>query len=785
MQKSIFDNVYLRLHNVKWNNAIKSCNKSYPKSHNWRRIVMKKYAGPIVFYLSRLIFDFIVKYVLRARVQHAGDENVTDHPTLFVANHYTRIETALLPYIHWLVTQRKLQVLAHQTFFIGLFGDWLRVCGAYPMDDPKRNNRIIGDLMTGRFNWAIFPEGNMVKNRSVFSKGKFILDCPGKKGPPHTGAAVLALKAEIFKRSYLNAVESNDRVSMQYYENTFHIGGPEEICHKSIVISPISISYYPLRTGDNIALKLISKFFGKVGGRMEEELRVEGNFLLRQTDIDHHFGPALDLDDFLSHLMPIKRGLHKFFRDEDINNLILEWQRNKLTQRCMAEIYQRIYINVDEVASYCIVSLPTGLNKVEEEKLRLAIYTSALEIRELPDTFVHTSLQGDLLSIISSEGYPPLEDAFRVFQEDGLLSFDQGMVTINREALDNTSDFHRIRMTNKIVVHANGLEPQEAVTRIIGKNMAKSLAMLRKDVREHLFAEDLAEYTENLSASDKPLYNLDEIQNHASYFLEGADKEHSIGVLLGHDLMSSPAQMRPLAEKLNQAGFTVYCPRLPGHGTSEKDLVSSTNEEWQKAYNRAFTVLKHSCSKVAVAGFSVGALLALNRASRKGVYGALIINPAISLKDGDFYLLPLVSRVSRFLNRWWRSRRFLEWHDLEHNIAEIRVSRISIDTMIEWHRLRQRTKKAMQTIECPILVLRASDDPVLATFAADRVINSVSSEAKQLVEVELHRRSLFEGPQGDMAINISLDFLHNLSRGIEYMKIQNPLITGSQTTVKE
>lgn len=746
---------------------------------------MKKYAGPIVFYLSRLIFDFIVKYVLRARVQHAGDENVTDHPTLFVANHYTRIETALLPYIHWLVTQRKLQVLAHQTFFIGLFGDWLRVCGAYPMDDPKRNNRIIGDLMTGRFNWAIFPEGNMVKNRSVFSKGKFILDCPGKKGPPHTGAAVLALKAEIFKRSYLNAVESNDRVSMQYYENTFHIGGPEEICHKSIVISPISISYYPLRTGDNIALKLISKFFGKVGGRMEEELRVEGNFLLRQTDIDHHFGPALDLDDFLSHLMPIKRGLHKFFRDEDINNLILEWQRNKLTQRCMAEIYQRIYINVDEVASYCIVSLPTGLNKVEEEKLRLAIYTSALEIRELPDTFVHTSLQGDLLSIISSEGYPPLEDAFRVFQEDGLLSFDQGMVTINREALDNTSDFHRIRMTNKIVVHANGLEPQEAVTRIIGKNMAKSLAMLRKDVREHLFAEDLAEYTENLSASDKPLYNLDEIQNHASYFLEGADKEHSIGVLLGHDLMSSPAQMRPLAEKLNQAGFTVYCPRLPGHGTSEKDLVSSTNEEWQKAYNRAFTVLKHSCSKVAVAGFSVGALLALNRASRKGVYGALIINPAISLKDGDFYLLPLVSRVSRFLNRWWRSRRFLEWHDLEHNIAEIRVSRISIDTMIEWHRLRQRTKKAMQTIECPILVLRASDDPVLATFAADRVINSVSSEAKQLVEVELHRRSLFEGPQGDMAINISLDFLHNLSRGIEYMKIQNPLITGSQTTVKE
>ena len=163
--------------------------------------------------------------------------NVTiENPTLFVANHYTRIETALLPYIHWLVTGQRLQVLAHQVFFVGWFGEWLRICGAFPMDDPERNNRIVGDLMTGRYNWAIFPEGNMVKNRSVFERGKFVLDCPGKKGPPHTGAAVLALKAEIFKRSYPTAVDDNDKVSMQYYETTYNFSGPDEICRKSIVI---------------------------------------------------------------------------------------------------------------------------------------------------------------------------------------------------------------------------------------------------------------------------------------------------------------------------------------------------------------------------------------------------------------------------------------------------------------------------------------------------------------------------------------------------------------------
>ena len=37
---------------------------------------------------------------------------------------------------------------------------------------------------------------------------------------------------------------------------------------------------------------------------------------------------------------------------------------------------QRIYINIDELASY-YPSFAAGLEEVEEEKLRLAIYTSA------------------------------------------------------------------------------------------------------------------------------------------------------------------------------------------------------------------------------------------------------------------------------------------------------------------------------------------------------------------------------------------------------------------------
>ena len=57
-------------------------------------------------------------------------------------------------------------------------------------------------------------------------------------------------------------------------------------------------------------------------------------------------------------------------------------------------------------------------------------------------------------------------------------------------------------------------------------------------------------------------------------------------------------------------------------------------------------MLKHSCAKVIVGGFSAGALLALNRASRE--YWGFVINPAVSLKDYDFYLIPAAYHVAKF-----------------------------------------------------------------------------------------------------------------------------------------
>ncbi len=54
-----------------------------------------------------------------------------------------------------------------------------------------------------------------------------------------------------------------------------------------------------------------------------------------------------------------------------------------------------------------------------------------------------------------------------------------------------------------------------------------------------------------------------------SFFLKSRSKT---GVLLIHGFTGSPEEMRPLGDYLKKKRLTVYCPVLPGHCTSVRNL---------------------------------------------------------------------------------------------------------------------------------------------------------------------------------------------------------------------
>ncbi len=84
----------------------------------------------------------------------------------------------------------------------------------------------------------------------------------------------------------------------------------------------------------------------------------------------------------------------------------------------------------------------------------------------------------------------------------------------------------------------------------------------------------------------------------------------SSGVLVLHGFTGNPASMRSIAENAAAAGYSVSLPRLPGHGTSVEDMMTTTWADWSKAAEAAYDELALTCSRIAVVGLSMGGGLA-------------------------------------------------------------------------------------------------------------------------------------------------------------------------------
>jgi carboxylesterase len=87
--------------------------------------------------------------------------------------------------------------------------------------------------------------------------------------------------------------------------------------------------------------------------------------------------------------------------------------------------------------------------------------------------------------------------------------------------------------------------------------------------------------------------------------------------------------MRPIAEACIAAGHTVEMPRLPGHGTSVEDMLTTSWDDWSAHVEDVYRDLAARCEQVFVTGLSMGGALTLWLASRHPeIAGIAIVNSA-------------------------------------------------------------------------------------------------------------------------------------------------------------
>lgn len=223
-------------------------------------------------------------------------------------------------------------------------------------------------------------------------------------------------------------------------------------------------------------------------------------------------------------------------------------------------------------------------------------------------------------------------------------------------------------------------------------------------------------------------------------------------MLLLHGFTASPVEVRLLGEHLHKLGYTVSGPLLPGHGTVPDDLNRVRWQEWARAAEDAYQDLSARCSRVFVAGSSMGGLLALYLAAEHSqICGVMLYAPAILLRLGPVQevLLPLVSRFVPF-----RAKPGLDEDD--------RWQGYKVDPLrgaVQLLRLQREVRRRLPQIEQPVQIVQGGKDMTVDPRVGEIILAGVRSKVKELHWMERSRHVIPLGPDLDEVVALAQRFM--------------------------
>lgn len=223
---------------------------------------------------------------------------------------------------------------------------------------------------------------------------------------------------------------------------------------------------------------------------------------------------------------------------------------------------------------------------------------------------------------------------------------------------------------------------------------------------------------------------------------EGSD----CAVLLMHGYLSGPAEVRPLAEFLHSKGYTVYVPRLPGHGTVPEDLLTRSWKEWYDAARRGYGIVKECSPTVIAAGFSMGAALALLNASRHpdDFRAVISVSAPLRMKGLGLRLSPVLYLVQRMSSALGMN---IVPPLLDHRPEnpDINYTRNPLKGLFELHAAVRAAKRKLKGIKAPLCALQADNDPVIRRSSLDLLCRKAGSKMKERHCVHCGRHVIIRG----------------------------------------
>jgi esterase/lipase len=599
----------------------------------------------------------------------------------------------------------------------------------------------------------------MIKDKKIIERGKFLLySATGARRPPHTGAVALALRTE-FYRQRLHHLQHGDPALLKQQLEVFGLTSPEEVVDRGTYLVPVNISYYPIRSRQNAIEKIASYLVKDIPERIVEELQFEGTMLLSGVDIDISFGKPVAISPWLERrrIQQDILATTPILPDDVLpSRPLMRRIAGKLTRRVMASIYRRTMVNYDHLAAYLLKYYPG--HSLSLSNLAERLYLAAETVTRLNYIRFHAGLRQDQCVQLCQRYRKILTDFLEVAAASGVVQIDGETILKKKTNITGLFDFHTIRRENPYQVILNEVEFLTPLTRKLRHIARYPRRYVRWRLRRKFYRLARAEFSADYDA----------------YRLEGESKPRHIGapiffrrlrastgVLLVHGYMAAPEEVRPLAEHLYEHGYTVFSPRLRGHGTSPEDLARRNWEDWLQSVQRGYLLLANSCKDVVLGGFSAGGSLALLAATDglHKVRAVFAINCAIKLRRMTAKLAPAVVLWNNLVNRLVNDERRRHFIPNDPENPHINYLRNPISGVKELMELMNELSGKLDRIEVPALLIQASDDPVVHPAGSKLLYEGLGSQDKELIMINSDRHGILRGEGSERVFARVLEFL--------------------------
>ncbi|MCX7024190.1 MAG: alpha/beta fold hydrolase [Spirochaetes bacterium] len=228
-----------------------------------------------------------------------------------------------------------------------------------------------------------------------------------------------------------------------------------------------------------------------------------------------------------------------------------------------------------------------------------------------------------------------------------------------------------------------------------------------------------------------------------------------VGVFLSHGYTATTAEVRPLAKKLHEQGYTVAGPLLPGHGTEPGDLNRVRWQDWTAEGEKTYLRLQERCERIFVGGESMGAMVALSLAiEHPDIAGVLCYAPAakLAMKPVDIIKLYLGSSFIAQVDR----------SSLDCAETWQGYPGLPLKGAIQLLQMQKSVRSRLRRIHQPIIIFQGRKDTTVDPGAGDIIAKAVASDVKELHWMENSNHAVTLDRELDRVSELSVEFIRKV-----------------------